>query len=222
MLYKTRGIVFRITKYGDTSIIVSIFTHLFGLQSYIVNGARSKSSRNVISLYQPLTLLDLVVYHRENANILRIKEARCLHAYQSIHQDIRKTTIALFLCELLNKSVKDQSNAESIFDFLMRSFITLDQLDAVENFHLIFLIKLSRHLGFGPQATHEVLEGLRIPEEEDQALHELLVADFDVPLMLKYPVRSSVLECLLAFYRRHVESLGEIRSVGVLRETLAN
>jgi DNA repair protein RecO (recombination protein O) len=115
MLYKTHGIVFRFTKYGDTSIIVSIFTHLFGLQSYIVNGARSTSSRGIISLYQPLTLLDLVVYHREGAGILRIKEVKCLHAYQFIHQDIRKTTIALFLNEMINKAVKDQSNAHSFF-----------------------------------------------------------------------------------------------------------
>ena len=222
MLYKTRGIVFRITKYGDTSIIVNIFTHLFGLQSYIVNGVRSKSSRNAISLYQPLTLLDMVVYHRESANILRIKEARCLHAYQSIHTDIRKTTIALFLSELLNKSVKDQSNAELIYDFLMRSFITLDQLDAVENFHLIFLIKLSRHLGFGPQATHEILEGQRVTEVEDRALQELLVKDFGNCPAISYEVRTRLLECLLAFYGRHIESLGEIRSVNVLREILGN
>ncbi|MBA4056317.1 MAG: DNA repair protein RecO, partial [Marivirga sp.] len=71
MLHKTRGVVFRFTKYGETSIIVNIFTELFGLQGYIVNGVRSKSGKNRIALYQPLTLLDLVVYHRENANINR-------------------------------------------------------------------------------------------------------------------------------------------------------
>lgn len=219
MLYKTQGIVFRFTKYGDTSIIVNIFTHLFGLQSYIVNGVRSKSSRT-ISLYQPLTLLDLVVYHRENANLLRIKEVRCLHAYQSIHLDIRKTTIALFLNELMNKAVKDQSNAESIFDFLMRSFITLDQLDSVENFHLLFLIKLSRHLGFGPHAPHEVLDGFRVSAEEDRALQALLSAEYSEGIDIPYAVRRNLLELLLAFYQRHIENLGEIRSVDVLKEIL--
>src|SRR3954470_20778545 len=106
MLYKTRGVVFRFTKYGETSIIVSIFTELFGLQSYIVNGVRSKSAKNKIALFQPLTILDLVVYHRENANILRIKEVKCLHNYHAIGGDIKKSTIALFVNEMMNKAVK--------------------------------------------------------------------------------------------------------------------
>ncbi len=219
MLYKTRGIVFRFTKYGDTSIIVNIFTHLFGLQSYIVNGVRSKSSRT-ISLYQPLTLLDLVVYHRENANLLRIKEVKCLHAYQTIHTDIRKTTIALFLNEMVNKAVKDQSNAESIFDFLMRSFISLDQLEVIENFHLLFLIKLSRHLGFGPHASHEVIDGFRISEVEDRAMGALLTAEYGDVISMANDTRKNILELLLTFYQKHIENLGEIRSVSVLKEIL--
>src|SRR5882672_9146695 len=128
MLHKTRGIVFRFTKYGDSSIIVTIFTELFGLQTYIVNGVRSKSSKSKIALFQPLTLLDLVVYHRENANILRIKEVRCLYPYQTIHLDIRKSTIALFLSEILNRAVKDQSHAEEIGEFIINSLTALDQL----------------------------------------------------------------------------------------------
>jgi DNA repair protein RecO (recombination protein O) len=219
MLYKTRGIVFRFTKYGDTSIIVNIFTHAFGLQGYIVNSVRSKSSRT-ISLYQPLTLLDLVIYHRENANLLRIKEVKCLHAYQTIHKDIRKTTIALFLNEMVNKAVKDESNAGSIFDFLMRSFISLDQLEVIENFHLLFLIKLSRHLGFGPHASHEVLDGQRVSEADDKVLQTLLAADYGEPISITHDTRKNVLELLLAFYQKHIENLGEIRSVEVLKEIL--
>src|SRR6187401_2133657 len=96
LLHKTRGIVFRFTKYGETSIIVNIFTELFGMQSYIVNGVRTKSAKNKIALYQPLTLLDLVVYHRDNAHILRIKELKCLCHYQSMPTDVRKSTIAMF------------------------------------------------------------------------------------------------------------------------------
>jgi len=220
MLCKTRGIVFRFTRYGDTSIIVTIFTQAYGLQSYLVNGVRSKSGRGLISLYQPLTLLDLVVYHRENANLMRIKEVRCLHAYQHIHQDINKTTIALFLNEILNKAVKDQSNAEAIFDFLMRSFITLDQLDDVENFHLQFLIQLSRHLGFGANDVQEVLEGIRITTEEDEALRQLLVCSYDAPPPVSYDSRRNLLEVLVTFYHRHIGHMGEIRSVDVLKEIL--
>lgn len=220
MISKTRGIVFRFTRYGDTSIIVTIFTQAFGLQSYLVNGVRSKSGRGLISHYQPLTLLDLVVYHRENANLMRIKEVRCLHAYQHIHQDIHKTTIALFLNEILNKAVKDQSNTEAIFDFLMRSFITLDQLDDVENFHLQFLIQLSRHLGFGANDVQEVLEGHRIPPEEAEALRQLLICSYEAPPLVSYDSRRNILEVLVTFYHRHIGHMGEIRSVDVLKEIL--
>src|SRR5690554_158691 len=111
MIYKTRGVVFRFTKFQESSIIVTIFTEQFGLQTYIVNGVRSKSARNKIALYQPLTLLNLVVYHRENVNIERIKEASCLHPYRTLTTDIRKSTIALFINELLNKTIREESHA---------------------------------------------------------------------------------------------------------------
>src|SRR6187401_292767 len=150
MLHKTRGVVFRFTRYGETSIIVNIFTEMFGLQSYIVNGVRSASARNKIALYQPLTLLELIVYHRPNANINRIKEARCLHPYQTITSDVRKSAIALFLNELLNKTVKDESHAADLCTFMINSFVMLDAIDRnAENFHLFFMIRLSRLLGFG-------------------------------------------------------------------------
>lgn len=220
MIHKTRGIVFRYTRYGDTSIIVSIFTELFGLQTYLVNGVRSKAARGKISLFQPMTLLDLVVYHRENANILRIKEVRCLHAYRHIHEDIRKTSIALFLCEILNKAVKDQSNAETIFDFLMRSCVTLDELEGVENFHLQFLIQLSRHLGFGVHETTEVLAGSNFSVEDDEGLRALLDKGYEEPPSLSYESRKHLLEQLLLFYYRHIDGMTEVRSVDVLAEVL--
>ncbi len=126
MLHKTQGVVFRFTNYSETSIIVNIFTSAFGLQSYIVNGARGKSGKGKIALYQPLTLLDLIVYHRENASILRIKEVKCLHPYQSITSDFHKSTIALFLNEIVNKTIKDQSHAKELCDFLIQSFTHFD------------------------------------------------------------------------------------------------
>src|SRR5688572_9797502 len=152
MLYKTRGIVFRFVKFGETSIIVTIFTELFGLQSYIVNGVRSKSAKNKIALYQPLTLLNLVAYHRENVNIERIREIQCFHPYQTLNADIPKSAMALFITELINKTVKDESHTHEMFGFLSNSLIAIDSLKTgFENSHLIFMIKLSRLLGFGAQ-----------------------------------------------------------------------
>ena len=158
MLHKTRGVVFRFTKYGESSIIVNIFTEMFGLQSYIVNGVRSRTAKSRIALYQPLTLLELIVYHRENANINRIKEVKCLYPYQSLYLDMRKSAVALFINEIINKTVKEESHADEMCGFMIKSFVTLDQLDSqIENFHLRFLLKLSRLLGFGAYNTNEIL-----------------------------------------------------------------
>jgi DNA repair protein RecO (recombination protein O) len=218
MLFKTRGIVFRFTKYGETSIIVNIFTEQFGLQSYIVNGVRSKSSKNKIALYQPLTLLDMVVYHKENANVMRIKEIRCLHPFITIHRDIRKSAIAMFLNEIVNKAVKEESHAEELCSFMIDSFIALDRIVTPENFHLIFLLKLSRYLGFGPQTNDEVLEGWLLDMEERALLKKLLTAEYDQVIPMSQSSRRNVLDALLRFYATHSENFGEIRSVQVLKE----
>lgn len=223
MLHKTRGIVFRFTKYGDSSIIVTIFTELFGIQTYIVNGVRSKSARGKIALFQPLTLLDLVVYYKENASIRRIKEVKCLHPYQTLSTDIRKSSLAMFINEMLNKTVKDETHAREIFEFLLNALILLDHQESMlENFHLLFLIKLSRFLGFGAHQAEEIL-GVRILDREEEAiLTTLLTADFTTPVSITNTQRRNLLEAILRFYAVHIESLGEIKSVQVLKEVLAS
>lgn len=221
MLHKTRGIVFRFTKYGDTSIIVTIFTELFGLQTYIVNSVRSKSAKGKIALFQPLTLLDLVVYFKENANIKRIKEVRCLHQYQTLQTDIKKSSIAMFINEVVNKTMKEEAHAQEQFEFLLDSLISLDdQKKGFENFHLIFLIKLSRFLGFGAHHSDEVLTGRLAEKTEEELLKKLITAEYSDSLIITQEQRRALLEILLRFYSSHIDSLGEIRSVQVLKEVM--
>lgn len=221
MLQKTRGIVFRFTKYGDTSIIVTIFTEAFGLQSYIVNGVRSKSAKSRIALYQPLTLLELVVYHRENAQIKRIKEVKCFYPYQHIQNDVRKSVLGMFINEVMNKTVKEESHARALCEFLIASLQALDTLTSnVENFHLVFLVKLSRFLGFGAQHVNEIL-GWRITDPLiEQALAEFIHAAYDQFIPISNEQRREILSLLIAFYNDHTEMLGEMKSVQVLREIL--
>ncbi len=107
MLHKTRGIVFKYFKYGDTSIIAKVYTEAFGLQSYIVNGARSTKSKGKIAFYQPLTLLDLVVYKKKNSGINRISEVRCSQPLKTIPYEITKSSQGVFLSELLYKCIKE-------------------------------------------------------------------------------------------------------------------
>lgn len=219
MIFKTRGIVFRFTKFRETSIIVTIFTEEFGLQRYIVNGVRSKSSKNRIALYQPLTLLHLVVYHRENANIERIKEISCLHPYRTLQTDVKKAALAMFVNELLNKTVKEESHVGGIFEFICDSLVVLDLLETgYENFHLMFMLKLSRYLGFGVHNVNEILAGRTADRQTELFLSALLAADYHSPLKISNMQRRTILELLVKYYHEHMEHLGEIKSLHVLRE----
>ena len=221
MLHKVKGVVFRFTKYGETSIIVSIFTDQFGLQSYIVNGVRSKSAKSKIALYQPLTLLELVVYHKENANLNRIKEVKCLHPYTHIHNDVTKSAIAMFVGEIMNRSIKEESHAAGLCEFLISSLITLDELENnVHNFHLIFLLKLSRFLGFGVQHVNEVLGGRMTEEAIEKTITTILNGGYVTPLSLNNSQRRELLGLLIAFYQEHTAMVGELKSLQVLREIL--
>ncbi|GAB1444842.1 MAG: DNA repair protein RecO [Cyclobacteriaceae bacterium] len=220
MLHKTKGIVFRYTRYGETSIIVNIFTELFGLQSYIVNSVRSKSGKNKIAIYQPLTLLDLVVYHKENAGILRIKEATCAYPYHHLQSDPTKACIGMFINEVLNKTVKEQSHAGELCNFIFHSLIQLDTLDQPENFHLIFLIKLSKFLGFGPFAKAE-LGALMLNKEEERVLDVLLESEYETITKVRNDQRRNLLDAFLRFYSNHIDAMGTIKSVQVLREVLS-
>ena len=219
MLQKTSGIVFRYTKFGDTSIIVNVFTELFGMQSYIVNGVRTSSAKGKIALYQPLTLLDMVVYYKENAQVKRIKEVKCLHQYHSLYSDIKKSAIAMFVNELLNKAVKDESHARELYSFIATSLIMLDDAEqGYENFHLIFLIKLSRLLGFGAHDSVEILSGRLADVVVEFKLGELIAADYYTTLSITTAQRREILDLLLRFYKDHLDSLGEFKSVQVLKE----
>lgn len=220
MIFKTHGVVFRLTKYGETSVIVSIFTSQFGLQSYIVNGARSKTGKGKIALYQPLTLLDLVVYHKETGGIMRIKEVKCLYPYQHVNTDVRKTTIALFIEELVSKAIREEAHPQDLCDFLIRSLIHLDSTEKPENFHLVFMVKLSGLLGFQPQNASEVLGGRVMDYDEELALNQILNASYDTDLSLTNQQRRNVLDALLRFYSMHVENFGQMKSLSVLREIL--
>lgn len=221
MLHKIKGVVFRFTKYGETSIIVTVFTDQLGLQSYLVNGVRSKSSKSKIALFQPLTILEMVVYYREHANINRIKEVRCLYPYQNLYHDMIKSSVGMFVNEVINKAIKEESHTQNLCEFLVSSLITLDNLtETVENFHLIFLIKLSRFLGFGAHNVNEILVGKVTDHLIEGLLEKLLKSDYTMKVPMSNIQRREILDLLISYYHDHAGMSGELKSMQVLREIL--
>src|SRR6201996_7835373 len=138
MLHKTRGIVFKTTDYSESSVIVQVFTEKFGLQSYIVNGAKKPRTKISMNMLQPLHLLDMVVYHKNTGQVQRIAELKNAPALQSIPYDVIKSCLAMFLNEVLYKAVRQQSADENLFDFVFNAIESLDhQQEGVANFHLL-------------------------------------------------------------------------------------
>ena len=140
MITKTRGIVLNYIKYGDTSIICKIYTEQFGLQSYIINGIRKSKSKN-IGLFQPLNILDLVVYHKKTSGLQRIKESKLDYAYKTLHLDMKKISVCFFLSEFLTRISQNDDDQKDNFDFIKDSLIVFDRLEVnYSNFHIQFLI----------------------------------------------------------------------------------
>ncbi|MBX9851658.1 MAG: DNA repair protein RecO [Cytophagaceae bacterium] len=224
MLQKTRGVVLNYIKYRETSIITKIYTEEFGLRTYIVNGVRSKNSKNKIGLFQSLTILDLVVYYKENSSIKRISEIKCTFPFKSIPFEVKKSSIALFISEILNKTLKEETSNQELFYFLHKSLIYLDEIkEDFQNFHLQFLIQLSSFLGFFPTSIKDILgdEASMLKEEEKEMFEKLLRADYTETIKLNNGLRRFFLAQLLRFYKNHIENFGEINSEKILKEVLS-
>ena len=124
-LHKTKGIVLRSVKYGESSLIVTMLTELFGVQSYLVNGVRTstKKGSGKANLFQPAAILDLIVYHNELRNLQRIREFKWGHLYNDVLSDIKKNAVASFMVELLAKSLKQPEANEDLFHFVEDCFL---------------------------------------------------------------------------------------------------
>ncbi|MCB0707235.1 MAG: DNA repair protein RecO [Saprospiraceae bacterium] len=241
MIIKSRGIVFRHQRYGETSVISDIYTEEKGLQSYIVSGVRTRKSRVSPSLLQLMSLVDLVAYFREDRHTLnRIKEIRPAHTFQSIPFDLLKGTVGMFLIEVARKSIIESESNPNLFNFLYNTFLDLDQRETPAfNFHLGFLLELSGYLGFLPDNTVEgesVYFDLREgsfgdtrPEHPDflnpelsLLFHQILNCGYQNSHLvnLKRPQRQELLKGIIDYYRLHIEHFPEIKSYKILEEVL--
>jgi DNA repair protein RecO (recombination protein O) len=151
-LYKTKGIVLKTVKYAETSLIVSIYTELFGLQSYLVNGVRTSSKKGPgrANLFQPSALLEMIVYHQDMKNLQRIREFKWGHLYQNLFSDVIRHSVGLFMIEILQKCIRQPEPHPDLFHFIEDSFIHLDKSrgQVLANFPLFFMLNLTDFFGF--------------------------------------------------------------------------
>ncbi|MBK6265939.1 DNA repair protein RecO [Marivirga sp. S37H4] len=229
MLHKSRGIVLNHIKYGESSVIVHIYTEKFGIQSYIENGVRKQKAKNKIALFQPLTLLELVVYKKASGGINRISEIKCLHPYQSIPYQITKSTIGIFIAEILNNLLRgEEEENPGMFDFIHESLLFFDrQNHNFFNFHLQFLNDLSMYLGFSAANAEEMINEVKPYHPTkmniltEAKLDELLSSNLTDELKLTGVERRALLSIIIQFFQIHSNSLKEIKSLKILHEVLS-
>jgi DNA repair protein RecO (recombination protein O) len=243
-LHKTRGIVLRTVKYGETSVIVTVFTELFGLQSYLVNGVRAagKKGSGKAGLFQPAAILDLVVYHNELKQLNRVKEFRWGIIYRHLFSDVPKNAVSLFMVELLLKCLKQPEADPDLFYFTEDVLTHLDQDHeaVVANLPLFFALHLSHFFGFRIDDNYsdnrpylDLQEGsfvqARPPHphflEEKQAmvisqLLKVRQASELEEVKLNHEFRRNLLQRLMHFYALHISDFGTLKSLPVLKEIL--
>lgn len=236
--YKGRGVVLHTLKYGDTSMVVYLLTDVGGRRSYMVQGVRSRRGHgSKLALFQPMFTLEFEGLESPRQEMHRFREVRSGQVLQSLPFDVRKSTVALFMAEVLYRLIRESEANEPLFDFVWSSVGALDSLrEGTANFHLWFLVHLSRLLGFFPGNAYtdgdwfDVREGLYTPRQpahglamepqNARLLHDMVECDVHSlqEIGLNRRERVGFLEALLGYYGYHLDAIHAVRSVGILRE----
>ena len=246
MLHNTKGIVLRTVKYGETSVIVSIYTELFGIQSYLVNGVRksSKRSSGSAAAFQPAALLELVVYHNDLKQLHRIREFKWSYLYEHIFFDVKKNAVSMYMVELLQKMFKQPEENPALYHFIEDAFMHLDRASdaVVGNFALYFALHLPVFFGFriednfqqGATDILDLQEGIFVssipnhPHFIDGPMAELSSHLLKVmqpseleQLKLNQSMRRQLLHAYGDYYALHLPDFGKMRTLPVLQELLS-
>lgn len=237
MLEKTRGIILHQIKYTDSGIVSHIYTKKLGRQSFLIRGMRSKKTGKHNILFQPLFILDLVLYYKSAHELQNMKEFSVYFTPYDIYSNIKKSSVAIFLGEVLSSVLKEESPHEEMFDYIERSIVYFDSCkEGYANFHIAFLAGLSSYLGFEPglradedDSYFDMLNGVFVPippvhgnyanEEVSGILAEFFASSYDSisKITLTGKLRNDVLETLVKFYSLHLPGLKKIKSLEVLK-----
>ncbi len=245
MTHKTKGIVLRSINYGETSVITSIYTELFGLQSYIVKGVRqaSKKKQAAALYFQPGAMLDLEVYQNNLKNLQFIKEYKWQYIYQKVLFDVVRTAVAFFMIELFHHTIKQPEANPELFYLLEGSLKEADKGSdaAVANLPLYFSMHLATESGFGIQGNYsaenpvlDLQEGAYTPQTP---LHSDFIEGKDAAassriqhinfyndleeIKLSRETRNRLMSAFLLYISLHITEFKELKSLTVLKEVLS-
>lgn len=237
MLVKTKAIVISSIKYQEKSLIVKCFTLSDGLKSYFVRDAfSSRKSNQKIAYFQPFSILEIEAIHKNKGTLENFKEIKLAIPFQTIHNTITKSTIVLFLSEMMHYSIHEEEENEALFTYLETALLWLDTHDEIANFHLIFLLEATKYLGFYPDNTDidlpyfEMTEGIftqfhsisSLSQYETQLFKKSLNLKFESDLKTFHVIeRQLLLKILIDYYSFHLEGFRKPKSLDVLKEVFS-
>lgn len=238
MLQELHGVVLGTVKYSDKSNIVRIYTDELGCRSFLVPAQRSRKSPLSPVLFQPLSIIEFQSDVRPRISLPPIKEARAWRILQSVPYHPYKLSIALFLAEFLGHILREEDVNQPLFAYLVHSICWLDACpDEFSNFHLVFLMRLSRFVGLYPNLEDYTpgsvfdmqnacftsvipTHGQYLHPEESERLHTLMRMNYDTMRLfgMNRMQRGRCLEVICDYYRLHVPEFPEMKSLSVLKE----
>ncbi len=242
-MFKTSAIILKTTKYGETSLVVSAFTELFGVQTYMVNGVRTNKKTGLkASLYQPASVVDMEVYHNEKKTLHRIRECNRKHIFMNVLSDVVKNSIAVFMMELMYKLLKQPEPNADLFYFCEDTLLQLDEAPAniAANLPLFFTLHLSSFFGFKIDDNYseencflDLQEGNFIPERphhthflsgenamlSSELLKIMIPAELSQLKMNKLK-RRELLAKYMDYYALHINEFGIMKTLMVMQEVL--
>ena len=241
MLEKTKGIVLHQIKYTDSGIVTQIYTRKFGRQSFLIKGMRNKKTGKHNINFQPLFILDMELYYKAAREMQTLKEFSVSFAPYEIYSNIKKSSVAIFLGEVLTSVLKEETPHDEMFEYIEESIMYFESCkESFANFHIAFLAGLSSFLGFEPHPRLEkedqffdMLNGIFVPvppvhgnytnEEITNILADFFVSSYDSisNISLSGKMRNDILETLIRFYSLHLPGLKRIKSLEILKEVFS-
>lgn len=229
-----KALVLKTTRYQEKSLIVKCYTLSQGLKTYFIPSAySSQKNNNKIGFFQTLNQLEITETPSKKSNFNYIKEVKLSYNYNTIYQNIYKSTILLFLSEILVQVIKEEEKNERLFTYIETSLMWLDNHDKISNFHLIFLLDLTKFLGFYPETSSisenyfDLQEGkffsnktnTTLNTEESVLLKKLFQLQFsENKLIFSHTERQNLLQLIIQFYKIHIQDFKLPKSLEILQE----